>query len=196
MHLKLMLLFESTVKILRGLGAPGLFIITFADATILPLPHELVFFPLSLANPQKVFFYAFTGFTASTLAGIFSYVIGDRIGHRILKKRIGPERVDKVTTFLEQKGIYPTLITSFAVPFKLFTIVSGALQVPRKTFLLAVMVSRAAWFFTEAFILFHVGRVRFHLLARYSELFFILIIMLLLLIYFIFRKTRKLPQQI
>jgi len=195
MHVKLMLLFAGTVKILRSFGAPGLFIITFMDATFLPLPHELVFLPLSLANPERVFFYAFVGFTSSTLAGIFSYVIGNQFGHHILEKHLSPERLQKVTTFLEQKGIYPTLIASFAVPFKVFTIVSGALQVPKKTFLLAVLVSRATWFFTEAAILFRAGRIHFHLLARYRLLSFVLIFIVISIIYYI-RKIRKLPQQI
>lgn len=154
-------LYVSVVEALKSLGEAGLFLVTWLDSTILPIPFELVFLPLSFSNPKNVFIYAFIGFTSSTLAGIFSFSVGEKIGHDVLRKKITPQKLEKVVSYLEKKGFFPTLVASFAVPFKFFTIVSGALHVPRQTFLFAVLVSRAAWFFTKAFILFRTWRINF-----------------------------------
>ena len=106
--------------------------IAFAESSFFPLPPDLILLPMSLAKPQKAWFYAGVCTLASVLGGMLGYAIGallfDTIGHWIIQLYGYGPRIDALRDFYAQWGWAFILVKGLTpIPFKLVTIVSGLL---------------------------------------------------------------------
>lgn len=136
--------------------------IAFAESSFFPLPPDLILLPMSIAKPQKAWFYAAVCTVASVVGGILGYAIGsmlyDTLGQYIIKLYGYGPRIETLRAFYAQWGWAFILVKGLTpIPFKLVTIVSGLLGYNLPLFVLLAIITRGARFFLLAAAMTHFG---------------------------------------
>jgi len=150
--------FEGTKDFFIQNGALGLFILAFTEASFFPIPPDIVLLPLAIISPGKALYYAAITSTASTLGGVFGYLIGKRAGRPILSRFIKEENFHKIEDMFSLYGGWAVAVAGFTpIPYKVFTIASGVFGMHFTTFFIATVLSRSARFFLEGAIILAMG---------------------------------------
>jgi len=134
------------------------------ESSIFPLPTELIFFPMCLANPGKAMRYAVIAGTFSVLGGILGWMIGyfafDLIALPILEFYGGVEEFESLKSRTGAGAILLMLLTSGLAhlpPMKVVTILSGAIGFSFPLFLLSAFIARFVKFLLLGYALQHWG---------------------------------------
>ncbi|HWA01498.1 MAG TPA: YqaA family protein [Caulobacterales bacterium] len=136
----------------------ALFGISFAEASFFPLPPDLLLGPMAAANPERWARYALTCTIASVLGGLLGYAIGmfvmDTVGNAILGFfGYGAAERLELQAFYDKWGLFAIFIKGLTpIPFKLVTILSGALHYSLPLFVVACIATRGARFFLVAWL--------------------------------------------
>lgn len=154
----------------RALGV--LFAMSFSESSFFPIPPDTLLAPIVLARRAWWWLAASICTLGSVLGGIFGYVIGkfafDAIGRPLLAL-LGKE--DSISTFEQTFNAFSWQIVFLAgftpVPYKVFTIASGAFDVALGVFIIASIVSRGGRFFLVAGIVALLGPVAKPLIEKY-----------------------------
>lgn len=148
-----------------------LFLLAFAESSFFPVPPDILLIPLVLGSRKKWLRLALIVTSASALGGAFGYFIGHYLWWA------GPETPSSIAyfffnnipgfskeAFFEMQGKYfdwgfwIVFTAGFTpIPYKIFTISSGAFNLNFLTFMVASVVSRSARFFLIAFLIFWFG---------------------------------------
>jgi membrane protein YqaA with SNARE-associated domain len=158
--------------------------IAFAESSFFPLPPDLILLPMSLAKPNKAWFYAAVCTVASVTGGILGYFIGaalyDTVGQYIIQLYGYGSRIDSLRAFYAQWGWAFILVKGLTpIPFKLVTIVSGLLGYNLPLFVLLAAITRGARFFLVAAAMNHFGdRIRVWLEKHFAWFVMILLAMI------------------
>ena len=180
---------EWTKEVFAPMGAWGLFLLSFIEASFFPVPIETLLFILVLANPESALFYAFIATVGSTLGGIGGYYIGYVGEMTVLEKMFKREKIDKAHQLFNKYGWWAVFIGGFTpLPYKLFTIASGVFYIDLKKFISASVISRGLRFFAEAILLMLYGQIIIDFLNKHFNLITIVIVVLLIAGYWIYRK--------
>ena len=127
---------------------------SFAESSFFPIPPDVMLMPMSLATPQKAFYYAWLTTIFSLLGGLLGYAIGYWAIDLVLPfiESIGyAHKMEQVQAFFTEYGIWIIFIAGFSpVPYKLFTITAGATSMALLPFLIASFIGRGARFYLVA----------------------------------------------
>ncbi len=160
--------------------------ISFAESSFFPVPPDVLQIALSISIPKKAFFYATLSAIFSVLGGMLGYVIGvylmDFVGWPILHFYGLVEEYTKVKGLFLQYGGWAVAIAGFTpIPYKLFTIASGAFGIHFGVFVWASALSRSARFFLVATLIYFFGAKVKDFIDRYFNwltlVFFVLFIL-------------------
>lgn len=145
-----------------------------AEAMFFPLPPDVMLAPMSLAQPQRWWRFALLTTVTSVGGGVIGYVIGyylldmvlpliDQWGYR--------HAYDTAERWFSEYGFWAILTAGFTpIPFKVFTISAGAVQMPLLPFLAGSLVGRGARFFLVAGLMrFFGAKIEPHL-KRYIDI--------------------------
>ena len=136
----------------------ALFAISFAESSFFPLPPDLMLGPMAAADPSKWLRYALTCTVASVLGGLLGYAIGmflmDQVGRHILNFfGYSGDREMELRAFYDQYGAWFIFLKGLTpIPFKLVTILSGALHFSLPIFIVACIITRGARFLLVAWV--------------------------------------------
>jgi membrane protein YqaA with SNARE-associated domain len=150
---------EELVSFLEKFGAWGLFIHSFIDAIIFPIPAFFTQVSLSMVNPQSALWLATVGFIACLLGTPFGYWIGKSLGHALLYKLLKKEWIDSATALFQKNGETAILFGAFTpIPFKVFTILSGCLDFPLWRLIVYAALGRSVKFYVVGLLFYVYGR--------------------------------------
>lgn len=137
----------------------GLFVVSMLEAFISPIPPEVLLIPLCILYPNSAIFFGIITTIASVLGALIGYWIGLKGGRYLLKKITKQSLVDKAEYYYDKYGAWAIGLAAFTpIPFKVFTITSGALRYKSLyKFVLASAIGRAARFLSVSFILMVYG---------------------------------------
>ncbi len=163
----------------------GLFIISMLEAFISPIPPEVLLIPLCILYPNSAIFFGIITTVASVLGALIGYWIGLKGGRYLLMKITKQSLVDKAEYYYNKYGAWAIGLAAFTpIPFKVFTITSGALRYKKLyKFILASTIGRAARFLSVSFILMIYGDVILNYMQgsfQFWALFFIGIIIIVI----------------
>jgi len=136
----------------------ALFAVSFAESSFFPLPPDLMLGPMAAAEPKKWFRYAIICTIASVLGGLAGYAIGmflmDQVGRHILNFfGYSGERELELRAFYDQWGAWFIFLKGLTpIPYKLVTILSGALHFSLPIFILASTITRGFRFLAVAWV--------------------------------------------
>jgi membrane protein YqaA with SNARE-associated domain len=136
--------------------------VSFAESSFFPVPPDVMLIPMSLARPDKAWYYAALCTLTSVAGGLLGYLIGaalyDSLGHWLIQLY---GYGDKVEAFREAYAHYGTWIILLKgvtpIPYKIVTITSGFAGYDIYLFVLLSIVARGLRFFLEAFLLNRYG---------------------------------------
>jgi membrane protein YqaA with SNARE-associated domain len=156
-------LYNWTIRLAERPSAElWLFIIAFVESSIFLVPAEVLFLPMAIARPERVWRYGLIAAIGSILGGLAGWLIGYYAFETIARPVL--EFYGKIDEFETMKGAVSTelimlfLVTSGAAhlpPVKVVTILAGVLHVNLLVFFLAAVVARGgkfallAWLFSK-----------------------------------------------
>ncbi len=136
--------------------------VAFAESSFFIIPPDVMLAPMALARPERAFRYAFICTLGSVAGGILGYAIGhllfDSVGMWILDLYGYGAKVEIVKEAYAKWGAMLILLKGLTpIPFKLVTIVSGALDYNFPLFVILSFITRGARFFLLAGLLNRFG---------------------------------------
>ncbi len=129
--------------------------VSFAESSFFPIPPDVILAPMAMARPERAWRYAAVCTVASVLGGMAGYLIGsmlfDTVGLWMLNLYGYGAKIEAVKAFYAEWGAYFILVKGLTpIPFKVVTIVSGAMDFNFPLFVLLASVTRGARFFLIA----------------------------------------------
>ena len=149
-------LYDWTLRLSESPRAPwALAGVSFAESSFFPIPPDVLLAPMALAKPQRAFFYATICTIASVAGGVAGWMIGhllfDTLGLWLLNLYGYADRIPALKEFYAKWGAWFILIKGLTpIPYKLVTIVSGALDYNLILFIVLSIITRGARFFILA----------------------------------------------
>lgn len=152
-------MFQAVVDFLENYGPWGLFLHSFLDAIIFPIPAFFTQVSLSIVNPTSALWLATAGYIACLLGTPVGYYLGKIMGKSVLYRFLKTEWIDAATSRFQKNGESAILIGSFTpIPFKVFTILSGCLNFPLWRLIGYAAVGRAVKFYAVGALFYFYGR--------------------------------------
>jgi membrane protein YqaA with SNARE-associated domain len=156
-------LYDWIVALSARPSAPwALAAVAFAESSFFIIPPDVLLAPMALARPERAFRYALICTLGSVAGGVLGYAIGhllfDSVGMWILDLYGYGAKVDAVKEAYAKWGAMLILLKGLTpIPFKLVTIVSGALDYNFPLFVVLSFITRGARFFLLAGLLNRFG---------------------------------------
>jgi len=152
-------------------------LLSFCEAIFFPVPPELMLAPMCLAQPKRGYWYAAISLGGSLVGMFIGYAIGYWAMDAVmpLLERFGYAEVfldikAKVAAGGGMTAFWLLVIAGFTpVPFKIFTIASGAVGMPLVPFFFGAMIGRGKRVFLVAFLIRMFGERAEKILRKYSE---------------------------
>ena len=158
-------MFDWLHVIARGLGhfivhvpiyvaGPAMILIGALDSSLLSLPevNDYLVVARCYTHPKTVFFFPLFAAIGSLLGCLLLYTILSRGGRAVLHRRFRIEHVLRVERAYARFGILALVVPALLpppMPFKMFVATAGALQFPRRRFLLTIFLARSLRYYVE-----------------------------------------------
>lgn len=147
-----------TRELVVSFGAVGLFALAFVESMFFPIPPDVALIPLALTTPELALFYAFVTTLGSVGGAIAGYEVGRKGGRPVLERMVSDRNISRVERYYDEYGVLAVGVAGFTpIPYKVFTLSSGAFRLNRAGFVLVSVVSRGARFFLEAVLIMLYG---------------------------------------
>jgi membrane protein YqaA with SNARE-associated domain len=152
-------------------GSVALFILAFAEASFFPVPPDALLIALILGATQKAFKFATICLVGSVTGALLGYVIGhflwwtpdgnfSSLALFFFNSLPGFSEQDfNVIQKMYSKYDFWIIFTAgfTPLPYKVFTVSSGAFQISLPMFIIASIISRGARFFFISFLIWKFG---------------------------------------
>ncbi len=175
----------------QSMGLEGLFLNSFIESFFLLPPPDILLIAMDIANPKNALFYAFVCTVASALGGGVGYGIGywgGRPAFNWMFRKGGKEKFEAVEKLYQKYDMVAVILAGFTpIPYKVFTIASGILNMNFWKFMLASFVGRGARFFIVSIVLMIFGEA----IKKYIELVILAVTVLMILFFVVLYKKRK-----
>jgi len=128
--------------------------LSFAEASFLPVPPDVMLIPMSLATPKRAWHFALLTTVASAAGGIFGYMIGYfafELAEPIINDLGYGEAFLHAKDWFDQWGVWVVFVAGFSpIPYKVFTIAAGTVSMALLPFFIASVIGRGARFYLVA----------------------------------------------
>ena len=147
----------ESVKRLAGhrRAEPALAAVSFAESSFFPIPPDVMLIPMVQARPERWWQLAGLCTVASVVGGIAGYAIGyflfDAFAEPLLARMGKQESMAEFSARIGAAGplgVFGAALTPF--PYKVITIMSGALKINFAAFVAASVLGRSLRFFLVA----------------------------------------------
>lgn len=148
---------ESILEAFEMFGPASLFLLSFTEAIVQPIPPDLMYIPMlvnATGDVPLVVWLWMTVTVASVLGSLVGYWIGERWGTSLMT-RFGMERhLSKLESLTERYGTAGMFIAAFSpIPYKVLGWVAGMGHMAKKPFVLAGVAGRGLRFGLEAVLI-------------------------------------------
>src|SRR5262249_61213931 len=192
---------EKIVAFASVLGAPGLFLISFLDSSILTFPviNDLLLIELSIEHPARMPLYAFMAAVGSVLGCGLLYFIARKGGEAFFHRKAG-DRAAAIRHWVEQNGFIGVLMAALLpppTPFKIFVFAAAVFEVPFWSFTTAIALARAIRYFGMGYLAIRYGNDALPFLKSHKFEASIMIVLFVVLSYLVSKIIlgRKPPVQ-
>jgi membrane protein YqaA with SNARE-associated domain len=136
--------------------------VSFVESSFFPVPPDVMLIPMSIARPERAWFYATVCTLTSVAGGVLGYFIGavlyDSVGAWLIHLYGYGNKVEAFRQAYAQWGTWIILIKGVTpIPYKIVTIASGFAGYNLFMFVLLSFVARGMRFYLLAFLLNRYG---------------------------------------
>src|SRR5205823_10873853 len=158
-------MFDWMQVVLRRLGffiahvpiyvaGPVMILVGALDSSLLSLPeiNDYLVIARCFTHPRAVVFFPLFASTGSVLGCLLLYTILQRGGLAVLHRRFKLEHIQRVERAYARFGILALAVPALLpppMPFKIFVATAGALQFPRRRFLVTILLARSLRYYVE-----------------------------------------------
>ncbi|HRI46090.1 MAG TPA: YqaA family protein [Ignavibacteriaceae bacterium] len=164
-------------------GAIALFAIAFAESSFFPIPPDALLIALVLGARAKAYKFALTSTVGSVLGALLGYALGYYVWWTSDNQftSLAMFFFNNIPSFTEvtfykiqqlyiEYDFWIIFTAGFTpIPYKVFTIASGAFDINLIMFVIASIVSRGARFFLVAFLLWKFGEPIKNFIDKYFD---------------------------
>jgi membrane protein YqaA with SNARE-associated domain len=163
---------QKIVLFAGTLGAPGLFLISFLDSSILTFPviNDLLLIELSMEHPARMPLYASMAMIGSVLGCVLLYFLARKGGEAVYHKRAG-HRGQVIRHWVETNGFGGMLLAALLpppTPFKFFVLAAGVFEVPLWSYTSAIALARTIRYFAIGYLAIRYGNDALPFLAQHK----------------------------
>ncbi|WP_114325411.1 YqaA family protein [Candidatus Colwellia aromaticivorans] len=186
-------IYDWTLKWAEHKFAPRMLaILTFSESVFFPIPPDVLLAPMVLAKPEKAWRLA----SLTTVSSILGGTVGYLLGYLMFEPWIQPlitefgyqHRFDTAMNWFSEWGVWVVFIAGFSpIPYKLFTVSAGFLQMAFLPFLLASAIGRGLRFFLVAGLIQWGGSAMEKNLRKWIDVLGWGLVALIIIAYFILR---------
>ena len=135
-------------------AGPAMILIGALDSSLLSLPevNDYLVVARCYTHPRAVFLFPMFAAIGSVLGCSLLYAILSRGGRAVLHRRFKVEHIERVERAYARFGILALAVPALLpppMPFKIFVATAGALQFPRRKFLLTILLARSLRYYVE-----------------------------------------------
>ena len=191
---------QKIVGFAGTLGAPGLFLISFLDSSVLTFPviNDLLLIDLSIEHPARMPFYALMAATGSVLGCVLLYFIARKGGEAFFHRKAG-HRALAIRHWVEENGFVGMLVAALLpppTPFKFFVFAAGVFEVPLWSYTSAITLARLIGYFGIGYRAVRYGNDSLPYLKAHKLEAAVVIVLFVLLSYLVSRMMlRHKPEQ-
>lgn len=162
---------QKIVAFASGLGAPGLFLISFLDSSILTFPviNDLLLIELSMRRPARMPLYASMATLGSLLGCVLLFLIARKTEEAVFHRRAGRHGA-AIRHWVERNGFGGMLVAALLpppTPFKFFVLAAGVFKVPLRSFASAIALARVFRYFGVGYLAIRYGHDAWPYLQRH-----------------------------
>ena len=133
-----------------------LFILSVTESSFFPIPPDVMLAPMCLAKPSKAWRFAFVATTGSVLGGVLGYLIG-KFSFEYIEPFIENfgymMAYQNAVNWFYDWGFWAILMAGFSpIPYKVFTIAAGVLNMAFLPFVIGSIIGRGLRFYLVAFL--------------------------------------------
>src|SRR2546421_1921676 len=138
-------------------AGPVMILVGALDSSLLSLPeiNDYLVIARCFTHPRAVVFFPLFAATGSVLGCLLLYTILQRGGLAVLHRKFKLEHIQRVERAYARFGILALAIPALLpppLPFKIFVATAGALQFPRRRFLVTILIARSVRYYTEGLL--------------------------------------------
>jgi membrane protein YqaA with SNARE-associated domain len=163
---------QKIVAFAAALGAPGLFLISFLDSSVLTFPviNDLLLIEISMQHPARMALYALMAVLGSVLGCVLLYFIARKGGEAYFRRKAGA-RAEAIRHWVERNGFGGMLVAAMLpppTPFKAFVFAAGVFEVPLASYVSAISLARLIRYFGVGYLAVKFGNDTLPFLARHK----------------------------
>jgi membrane protein YqaA with SNARE-associated domain len=154
---------------------PALFVFSFLESIIIPIPLELILVPLMLqSSNQRTWFLATTalvGFLAGATVGYFTAMhLFDSLAPWLLSSQQSQQYYQTAVVEMQQQGFWYLLTVGLTpLPTQIAMLAAGSMGFAFFLFLLAMLVSRSLRYFSMAWVMNRWGKSGYQWLSKHQS---------------------------
>lgn len=165
---------------------------SFAESVFWPIPPDVMLAPMCLANPGRSWRLALLTTLTSVVGACVGYLLGYLLFEPVVLPLIHAMKYDAhlATTqaWFAQYGIWVVLLAAFSpIPYKVFTVTAGLLQMALLPFILISLFGRGLRFFLVAALMKWGGARMERKLRQFIDVIGWSCVVLALVLYFVFK---------
>lgn len=132
--------------------------ISFSESVIFPIPPDVMLAPMAMTQPQRAWYFAGLTTACSVLGGLVGYWLGYFLFEPLVLPLVEwagyQSKLTQVMNWFQEYGFWIIFIAGFSpLPYKLFTVTGGMLNIALIPFLLGSAFSRGIRFFLVAWLM-------------------------------------------
>lgn len=124
-------------------------LVAFSESFIFPIPPDPLLIATGLAHPSWAIWLAGLVTVASVVGAVVGHWLGRRIGRPLLYRLVSKRRIASAERLFSRYGAWAILVAAFTpIPYKVFTVLAGVLDLKLRHLVIASLVGRGARFLT------------------------------------------------
>ncbi len=166
--------------------------VSFIESIFFPIPTALMLAPMAMAKPNKAIRLAIIATVTSVSGGVLGYFVGAYAMDAVEPLLVNIGYIDKyniAVSWFNEWGFWAVIVAGFSpIPFKLFTLSAGALNMVLLPFIFAALIGRSAHFFMVSLLMAWAGPKMEDTVKKYIEWIGWFTVVLIVIGYFFIKK--------
>ena len=128
------------------------------EAIFFPVPPDPLLIGIGVVRREIAILLGVMVAVSSVAGAVVGHWLGKRLGRPLLHRWFSDVTTARVESLFQRYGVWATLIAAITpVPYKVFAITAGVLDMDRRTFVLASLAGRGVRFVTVGVLVFVYG---------------------------------------
>ena len=139
-------------------AALALAVLSFCESIFFPVPPDPLLIGIGILQPENALWLAAVVTVSSVAGALVGHWLGKRLGRPLLNRIASENKVLAVERMFHRHGAPAILIAAFTpLPYKVFAISAGVLDMDRRMFVVTSLIGRGARFFLLGGLIFFYG---------------------------------------